>query len=206
MEPSYEHIEAFVEDSEAGGAVAISVLVEPIGFNGSFHTLQRIVDRTSLPILAKGFHFSPTHLACCKAYGATGYLHMIKVFNTVGSSHTELIDLGQTLDIESFVEANSTAEIEQAIALGSKLMGINNRRIYDDLGTDLSRASLGKDLPTEAAFISLSGIEGPDDIRTVYENSNSRVDAVLVGTSVMKAKDRRQHIERLVRAGKEVVK
>jgi indole-3-glycerol phosphate synthase len=194
-----------VRKMEIGGAHAISVLVEPRKFNGSMEVLEFVRGLTDLPLLAKGFHFDPLHLAQCKAAGADAYLQMVRVVDVLGKSQRKFLQLGASLGLEAMVEANSKSEVEKALDSGSEIVSVNNRRIYDDMKLDLEMAALGRSLPPEIVFVSASGIESPRDLRTVYENSGRRVDAVLVGTSVMRAENTHKQVEILVNAGKRVV-
>ena len=194
-----------VKKMEVGGASAISVLVEPRKFNGSPEVLEFVRGLTDLPLLAKGFHFDPLHLAQCKAAGADAYLQMVRVVDVVGRSQRELLQLGASLGLEAVVEANSGYEVQKALDFGAEIISMNNRRIYGDMKLDLEMAALGRDLPPGIVFVSASGIESPRDLRAVYENSGRRVDAVLVGTSVMRAENTHKQVEILVNAGKKVV-
>lgn len=199
-------ITSIIEELEAGGAYAISVLVEPRRFGGSLENLRAAREATDLPLLAKGFLFTPRQLAECMAAGADAYLLMVRVVDAVLQDAGRLIELGEALGMEAFIEANTPDEIVKALGVGVKMLEINNRDIYGDLSLDLGKAALGKDLPEDIAFVSASGIATPADIERVYQASGKRVDAVLVGSSVMAADSISRKVAELVAAGEDVVR
>lgn len=194
-----------IQEFEAGGASAISVMIEPICFNGSIEYLKIARDVTDLPLLAKGFLFSPMHLIECMAAGADAYLLMIKVLEAVGKDIKQFIDVGNELGMEAFIEVSTAEEIQKALALKSKIIEVNNRNIYGDLDINLNNVTIGKGIPKEIAFISASGIENGEDIKEVYELSGNRADAVLVGTCLMKSRSISRKARELVTAGEEAV-
>ena len=161
---------------------------------------------TDLPLLAKGFLFTPRQLAECMAAGADAYLLMVRVVDAVLQDAGRLIELGEGLGMEAFIEANTPDEIVKAQGVGATILEVNNRDIYNSLSLDLDNAVLGKDLPVEIAFVSASGIAVSADIERVYSASDGRVDAVLVGSSLMMSDDISGKVAELVAAGEDVVR
>ena len=199
-------IPSIIEELESGGAHAISVLVEPRRFGGCLENLRTVRECTDLPLLAKGFLFLPRQLAECMAAGADAYLLMVRVVDSVLQDAGRLIELGEALGMEAFIEANSPDEVAKALGVGASIVEVNNRDIYGDLSLDLDRAALGKELPDDIAFVSASGISTAADIAQVYAASGGRVDAVLVGSSLMTADSISRKIAELVSAGEDVVR
>ncbi len=199
-------IPSIVEELESGGAHAISVLVEPRRFGGSLENLRTVRECTDLPLLAKGFLFSPRQLAECMVAGADAYLLMVRVVDAVLQDAGRLIELGEALGMEAFIEANTPDEIEKALGVGATIIEINNRDIYGDLSFDLKNAAIGKGLANDIAFVSASGISTAADIEHAYASSGGRVDAVLVGSSLMTADSVSRKVAELVAAGDEVVR
>ncbi|MDP7080011.1 MAG: indole-3-glycerol-phosphate synthase [Candidatus Undinarchaeales archaeon] len=197
---------SIVEELESGGAHAISVLVEPRRFGGCLENLKIARECTDLPLLAKGFLFSPRQLAECMTAGADAYLLMVRVVDAVQQDAGRLIELGEGLGMEAFIEANTPDEIIKAQAVGATILEVNNRDIYADLSLDLDNAALGKDLPTDIAFVSASGIAAAADVERVYTASNGRVDAILVGSSLMTNSSISRKVAELVASGEGVVR
>lgn len=200
-------IPEIVKQMEAGGASAISVLVEQRKFQGSMEILKTARKATDLPLIAKGFHFQPFHLAECAAAGADAYLHMVRLIDSVDMDNAQFAGLAMALGLEPLIEANDEYEVLRASKIfPSGILAVNNRRIYDDMKIDLARAEMGAGLPEDVVFVSASGVEDPDDMETVFEASQGRVDAVLVGTSVMRSNDIEKHVSQLAEKGRELVK
>ena len=184
-----EDLEAIVRAIEKGGVSAISVLVEKEKFGGSVELLKEVRSLTGLPLLAKGFLFAKKQIAEVGTAGADSFLLMVRVVEANGKVLKELIDFGAALVMDAVVEACSAEELSTAIESGSKTILINNRDIYGDLSIDFERVTLGQTIPGNFAFISASGIESAGDISKLYGISGGRVDAFLVGTSIMRSKN-----------------
>ncbi len=201
-----ENIGNIVKDIESGGASAISVLVEPRKFNGSMEFLKEVRRSTELPILAKGFFYTPIHLSECAVFGADAYLSMIRVLEVLNVNKKDFIQFSEKLGLESFFEANSLEEIKSIPPSKRRIVEINNRNIYEDFEIHLDNIAIGKNLPEEDVLVSGSGISSAKDLETLFYLSNGRLDAVLIGTSIMNSEDIRAKVSEFVEKGKEVVK
>ncbi|TFH04559.1 MAG: indole-3-glycerol-phosphate synthase [Candidatus Thorarchaeota archaeon] len=188
-----------------GGASALSVLVEPMYFGGSYELIQQIRNIIDVPILAKGFIFKPIHVAHCSTVRADAFLLMVRVVEEAGANLQLLLDIGRSLGMEAVVEAASSSEVRTAISAGAKILQINSRNIYGDLSIDLLNIREARNLPEDVVLIAASGISKPDDMKQVFALSENRVDAVLVGTSLMKSADPTTSVRELVEAGQAIV-
>jgi len=180
-------------------------VIEPRYFNGQIEFLNKARELTDLPILAKGFLFNETHLAECAARRADSYLLMVRVLECVSQNIEEFVEFGKKLDLEAFIEANTSEAIQTALCLKPKIIEVNNRNIYRDFSLDFENVKIGKGIPGEIAFVSASGINTPKDLEELYAMSESRVDAVLVGTSIMESWNVCSKVREFVKAGKEVI-
>ncbi|MCF2137889.1 MAG: indole-3-glycerol-phosphate synthase TrpC [Candidatus Thorarchaeota archaeon] len=198
-------IEKIVAAYEAGGASGISVLIEPIHFGGSIDLLKRVRETCNLPVLAKGFILSPYHLAQCAAAGADAFLQMVRVAESIDLSLREMIELGRAMEMDAVVEVVNSEEMKKALSAQARIIAVNCRNIYSDLSIDLNKVRIGQDLPDSIALISASGINSAFDLKRVYAQSGNRVDAVLVGTSLMRSDNPERAVRELVAAGNEVV-
>jgi len=178
-----------VKEFEKGKVSAISVLVEKEKFGGSIDLLKEVRKHTKLPILAKGFFFEPEHIREVALAGADMFLLMVRVVKAEGKDLAELIRYGRSLNMEPVVEVHTAEELETAIGSGAKIIEINNRNIYDDLSIDFENSALGKDLPDELVFISASGVDTKSDIEKIQAISGNRVDAILIGSTLMRSKN-----------------
>jgi indole-3-glycerol phosphate synthase len=200
------NIANIAKEIEDGGASAISVLVEPREFQGSMDFLKEIRRATDLPILAKGFFFTPFHLSECAVFGADAYLLMIRVLETLKVNKEQFVKFGQNLDLEPFFEANSLEEIRAVPDLERRIIEINNRNIYGDLEINLDNITLGKKLSGEDILVSASGLFTPQDLEKLFYLSNNSLDAVLIGTSIMRSDNMSEKVREFVDKGREVVK
>lgn len=201
-----QNLKEIVKDMERGGASAVSILVEKEKFDGSIELLKKVRKITNLPILAKGFFFDPKQIAEIAVAGANAFLLMIRVVEAQGKNVKELLNFGAALGLDAVVEVSNADELNKAINSGARIIEINNRDIYGSLDIDFNHAVLGGHIPKNILFISASGVDTAADIKKIYEISQFRVDAFLVGTSIMRSQNISQMIQELIDVGTEVAK
>lgn len=168
---------------EAGGAAAISVLTEPRYFGGDFGDLSDVADAVGVPVLCKDFVVDPLQLFVARGNGADAVLLMVSV---LGGGIAEYVDLALTLGLAPLVEVHTMAELDVAWNAGARLVGVNSRDLRT-LDVDLERA---RRVVAEARRIDLtvvaeSGVRSRADVEASAE---AGADAVLVGTTLMKAR------------------
>jgi len=177
---------------EAAGADAVSVLTEPDYFLGSDQYLREISSAVSVPALRKDFIIDPYQIYEAKLLGAKAILLICALLDT--ETLTEYVKTADELNLSSLVEIHNEAEAEHALRAGARIIGINNR----DLKTfkvDLSvTASLRSLIHSGILAVAESGIKSQEDVRAI---SGLNLDAVLVGESLMRAKDKRQFLAQL---------
>lgn len=172
------------------GASAISVLTEPHWFLGSLqdmlHARLSVAHLTDRPaILRKDFILSRYQILESRLWGADTILLIVSMLPE--SLLRDLYKYSLELGMEPLVEVNNAREMELALSLPAKVIGVNNRNLHDfevDMGTTsrLSDMVIGKDV----ILCALSGITSNDDVRRYAADG---VGAVLVGESLMRAKD-----------------
>ena len=181
------------------GASVISVLTEPAWFKGSLLDLRlarQAVD--SLPnrpaFLRKDFILDEYQIAEARLHGADTVLLIVAMLPP--TRLRALYDYSLSLGMEPLVEVNNAHEMEAAIALGARVIGVNNRNLHDfqvDMGTTTRLADMVKG--QDVILCALSGITGPEDVRQYVQQG---VGAVLVGESLMRAKNTRAFIAELL--------
>ena len=180
------------------GASVISVLTEPEYFKGGIedmrsvrHILEGMPNRPA--VLRKDFILDEYQILEARLAGADTVLLIVKML-----SKDQLQDLyrySQTLGMEPLVEVNTLEEMEVALALGSKVIGVNNRDLTS-FEVDLETTSRLMDRVPEGTIVcALSGISGPQDVEAYRKNS---VSAVLVGEALMKATDVNVFVDQLL--------
>ena len=166
-----------------GAADAVSVLTDTPYFGGSFADLAAVRLAFDGPVLCKDFVVDPRQIAEARLYGADAVLIMLSVLDDVGAR--ACLATAERLGMEALVEAHDEAEVLRAVALGARIVGINNRDLKTlrvDLATTEALAHL---VPVDRILISESGISTRADV----ERLSPHVDAFLVGSSLMKAAD-----------------
>lgn len=179
-------------DYEAGGASAISCLTEPYWFLGKDRYLEEIVEEVSIPVLRKDFTCDEYMIYQAKAMGASAVLLICSVLDDGElKAYRQLAD---ELHLAALTEAHGPEEIERAAGAGARIIGVNNRNLKDftvDIGNSAKLRSL---VGADKIFVSESGIQGAQDLKTLCENGT---DAVLIGEMLMRSSDRRSALESL---------
>jgi len=173
----------------AGGAAALSVLTEPRHFGGSLADLVAVAAAQAaalgdadapLPILRKDFTIHPLQVVEAREAGAAAVLLIVAV---LGPRLGDYLDLTHACGLEALVEVHTEAELDQALAAGSRIIGVNNRDLVT-LKTDLSVSPRlmrrARDVGFDGLLVAESGYRTRADLLPV----EGLADAVLVGTSL----------------------
>lgn len=187
------------------GASVISVLTEPKWFKGSLEDMRAVraaVD--ALPnrpaILRKDFILDVYQIDEARVYGADTVLLIVAMLTD--EKLAELYAYSLSRGMEPLVEVNNADELTRALSVGAKVIGVNNRNLHDfevDMGTttriaDAIRAKYGKE-KADVILVALSGITGRADVERY---ASQGVSAVLVGESLMRAKDKGGFVHELL--------
>jgi len=181
------------------GAQTISVLTEPKWFLGSLQDMLHVrLTVAHLPnrpaILRKDFILSRYQVLESRLWGADTILLIVSMLSE--ALLRDLYKYSLELGMEPLVEVNNAKEMELALSLPAKVIGVNNRNLHDfkvDMGTTsrLSDMVKGKDV----VLCALSGIATSEDVKR-YQSDGVR--AILVGESLMRAKDTEAFIHKLL--------
>jgi anthranilate synthase/indole-3-glycerol phosphate synthase/phosphoribosylanthranilate isomerase len=188
------------------GASVISVLTEPDWFKGSIDDMravrQALAGMPNRPaVLRKEFIFDEYQILEARLAGADTFLLIVKMLDT--ELLERLYKYGQSLGMEAVVEVNTTDEMEIAVKLGSKVIGVNNRNLTTfDVDMDTTNR-LMEMVPEGTTLCALSGITGPQDVEPYLKTG---VGAVLVGEALMRAKDTTKFISELLGGNSEQIK
>lgn len=174
------------------GAAAISCLTEPYWFLGQDSYLSKISKEVKIPVLRKDFTLDEYQIYEAKTIGAQAVLLICALLDE--KKLAKFIDIADSLGLSTLVEAHNEEELKCALRAKARIIGVNNR----DLKTfevDINNSiRLRKLAPDDIIFVAESGIKTPDDISRLREN---RVNAVLIGETLMRAKDKKAQIEHL---------
>jgi indole-3-glycerol phosphate synthase/phosphoribosylanthranilate isomerase len=177
---------------ERAGAAAISVLVDA-RFAGSPADLRAARAATSLPLLAKGFFRDAVQLAELRRDGADAVLLLLRDLDDARVA--DLMNAARELGLDALVEAHDGEELGRAVRLGADPIGINAR----DLGTfEIDRRvqlDLVAQAPRDRVVIAESGIESRAQAAAA---ELAGADAVLVGSTLMRAPDPAEKLRELI--------
>ena len=180
------------KEYEAAGASAISCLTEPFYFMGRDTYLREITETVAIPVLRKDFTVDKYMIYQAKAFGASAVLLICAILDN--AQLKAYLELTKELGLDALVEAHDEWEADRALNLEAKIIGVNNRNLHDftvDMGNSIRLRSMA---PADTVFVSESGIKTAEDIRILQEN---KVDAVLIGETLMRSNDKKAALEEL---------
>jgi len=165
----------------AGAADAVSVLTDGPYFGGSPADLASVRGVCAGPLLAKDFMIDPRQVIEARLHGADAVLVMLSVLDDAQAR--AMLAEAARFGMDALVEAHDESELRRAVALGAKIIGINNRDLRTlevDLGTTERLAAL---VPADRIVVAESGIGDRADVARLAPYA----DAYLVGTALMRA-------------------
>ncbi|MBS6721436.1 MAG: indole-3-glycerol phosphate synthase TrpC [Clostridiales bacterium] len=182
--PDFPYLSIAGAYAEAG-ADAISVLTEPKWFLGSDTVLREIAAQVQVPCLRKDFTVDAYMIYEAKLLGASAVLLIVSLLREEQlRTYMEICD---ELGLSALVEAHEEEEVRTALRAGARVVGVNNRNLKDfSVDTENSRR-LRELVPEDVIFVSESGVRDAEDIRRL---SAMGADAVLIGETLMRAKDK----------------
>jgi indole-3-glycerol phosphate synthase len=192
IKEDFNHIE-ITKNYIDGGAACISVLTDFPSFQGHLQYMKDIKDKTNIPLLRKDFMIDPYQIYESRLYGADCILIIMKMINidTAG----ELYEISTKLGMDVIFEVNNSEELDKALELSPKIIGINNRNL-NDFSTDINNSiQLSKSIPEEICIISESGIENRKDIEILMEN---KIKNFLIGENLIKSQNIKEKLEKLI--------
>lgn len=177
---------------EEAGAAAISCLTEPFYFRGSDRYLAEIAAAVDIPVLRKDFVVSDYMIYEARMLGASAVLLICSLLDD--GELKEYLALARALGMEALVEAHDEEEIGRAVKAGAGIIGVNNRDLKTFRVDMTNSIRLRGIAPEDTVFVSESGIRTADDIARLRA---SRIDAVLIGETLMRSGDRKKMLEQL---------
>ena len=175
-----DHARAYQE----GGATCLSVLTDTRYFQGHEDYLVAARAACSLPVLRKDFTLDPWQIAEARAIGADAILLIVAALDDHALHELELAAIERHMDV--LVEVHDANELDRALRLRSRLIGVNNRDLRD-FSVDFARTyDLVAHAPADVTFVAESGLR---DARDLQAMANHGVRCFLVGEALMRAND-----------------
>lgn len=189
--PDFPYLQ-IAKEYESAGASAISCLTEPYYFLGADQYLQEIAEQVKIPVLRKDFVVDEYMIYEAKLLGASAVLLICAILDK--ETIKRYIQIAESLGLSALVEAHDEKEIEDAIDAGAKIIGVNNRDLRD-FTVDINNSTRYRSMiPKDILFVSESGIKTNADIEVLKNNGTN---AVLIGETLMRSKDKKAMLESL---------
>lgn len=176
----------------AHGAACLSVLTDVQYFQGSYDYLRQARAACSLPILRKDFMIDPYQIAHSRALGADCVLLIVAALSR--SQVLELESLALELGMDVLVEVHDHNELEIALQMQSKLLGINNRNLHTFEVSLQNTIDMLPLIPQDRLVVTESAIHTRADVDLMRSHN---VNAFLVGERFMRAEEPGQALEEL---------
>jgi indole-3-glycerol phosphate synthase len=180
------------------GVAMVSVLCDEPFFGGSYDDLSQAraaLDAAGLAaaLLAKEFVLDEVQLARAREAGADAALIIVRILD--GGKLASLVEACRAHALEPFVEVASESELDRALEVGAKIIGVNVRDLDTlTMDADTARRILEK-VPADRVAVHLSGLRTEDDIARC---AKGRSDAALVGEALMRLDDPSELLERML--------
>ncbi len=182
---------------EREGVELVSVLSEEKFFKGSLDDLLKVRQNTNLSILCKDFIIDEYQIYEAKLYGAEAILLIARILTK--DKLKELVDITKKINMDAVVEVHDQNDLKKVLKIKKDIgiIGINHRNL-EDFSIDLETSTkLLPKIPKDKIVIAESGIESASQIKHFKEMG---VNGILIGESLMMAKDIRRKISNFMRA------
>ena len=173
---------AIAQSYASAGATCLSVLTDQQYFQGHDNYLVQVGQAVSLPLLRKDFTIDEYQVYEARAIGADCILLIVSALSA--EQLNQLYTLAASLELDVLIEVHDAAELETALALKPKLIGINNRNLKTFTTELKTTIDLLPQIPGDVTVVTESGISRIEDVKLMQQHE---VFCFLVGEAFMRA-------------------
>jgi|UniRef100_UPI00404B0F65 indole-3-glycerol phosphate synthase len=172
------------EKYQEAGAAAVSVLTERRRFGGSLDDLDAVRGRIEIPVLRKDFMVDEYQFLEARAHGADMVLLIVAALSK--SQLRDFYDLATELGMAALVEIHTHAELESAMEISPKIIGVNSRNLKTLAVDSDVFGEIIPTIPQEIIRVAESGIASRNDVERAQMAGAS---VILVGEALVKSGD-----------------
>ncbi len=181
---------------EQGGATCLSVLTDIDFFQGADEYIQQVKQVCNLPVLRKDFVVDPYQVYEARVLGADCILLIVAALDDTRLK--ELAELASHLEMDVLVEVHDQEELQRALQLNARMIGINNRNLRTFETRLETTLELKQYVPADRLVVTESAIYTLDDVQMMRKNG---VNVFLVGEAFMREADPGKHLASIFNLG-----
>lgn len=175
---------SLAEQYQEAGAAAVSVLTERRRFGGSLDDLDAVRKRVTIPVLRKDFMVDEYQFLEARAHGADIVLLIVAALSK--NQLKDFYDLATELGMASLVEVHTAQELESAMDIEPRIIGVNSRNLKTLDVDSAAFADLIPRIPSDVIRVAESGIASRSQVEFAQAAGAT---AILVGETLVKSGD-----------------
>lgn len=164
-----------------GGAACLSILTDAPSFHGSDDFLRQVRASVDLPLLRKDFMYDPYQVVEARALGADCILIIMATLSDAQAA--ELENTAMDWGMDALIEVHNLEELDRALLLKSKMIGINNRDLHSFITTLETTKNLASYVTEDRLIVSESGLSTREDLADLAQYG---IRAFLIGEALMR--------------------